>query len=204
MGGVKALEAAPLKSPEQSQEYWLPETPEYVLPPESKVESLLPTPSSPGSSSTEILALGRKPANIGCAAPGRVVRAAEEGLSRDRSVPRTPVMSGGKHQAERQIFIVFCIKTSISCGGTQGLGCRCSYRNSKVGCPWQPFHPVTYRPCSESQAIHRSRVNSERGQRWKAQHESRGGSAEVKRRPESRVRLSGTGSKMGRDGASPK
>ena len=135
MGGVKALEAAPLNSPEQSQEYWLPETPEYVLPPESKVESLLPTPSSPGSSSTEILALGRKPANIGCAAPGRVVRAAEEGLSRERSVPRTPVMSGGKHQAEREIFIVFCIKTSISCGGTQALGCRCSYKNSKVGCP---------------------------------------------------------------------
>lgn len=56
-------------------------------------------------------------------------------------------------------------------------------REYKVGCPWQPFHPVTCRPCSESQAIHRSRVNSERGQRWKAQHESRGGSAEVKRRP---------------------
>lgn len=68
----------------------------------------------------------------------------------------------------------------------------------------QPFHPLSCRSCSESQPVHRSRVNSERGERWKAQQESRGGSAEVKRRPESRVRLSGTGSKMGRDGASPK
>lgn len=44
-------------------------------------------------------------------------------------------------------------------------------------------------------------MNNE-GQRWKAQQESRGASAEVERRPESRVRLSGTGSKMDRDGAS--
>lgn len=113
-------------------------------------------------------------------------------------------MSGGKHQAEREIFIVFCIKTSISCGGDPGVGVQMLIQEQQGGLPWQPFHPVTCRPCSESQAIHRSRVNSERGQRWKAQHESRGGSAEVKRRPESRVRLSGTGSKMGRDGASPK
>lgn len=44
-------------------------------------------------------------------------------------------------------------------------------------------------------------MNSDRGQRWQAQQESRGGSAEVRRRPESRVRLSGTGSETGRDGA---
>lgn len=49
--------------------------------------------------------------------------------------------------------------------------------------------------------IHRSRVNNE-GQRWKAQQERRGASAEVVRRPESRVRLSGTGRKTDRDGAS--
>lgn len=46
---------------------------------QSKVESLLPTPSSPGSSSTEILALGGESASIGCAAPGRVLRATEKG-----------------------------------------------------------------------------------------------------------------------------
>lgn len=54
----------------------------------------------------------------------------------------------------------------------------------------QPFRPLSCRPGSESQAIHRSRVHSERGQRWKAQRQCRGGSAEVMRRPESRVRLS--------------
>lgn len=61
--------------------------------------------------------------------------------------------------------------------------------------------PLSCSPCLESQVIHRSTVNSE-GQRWKAQQESRGASAEVERRPESRVRLSGTGSKMDRDGPS--
>lgn len=39
----------------------------------------MPTPSSPGSSSTEILALGTESANMGCAAPGRVVRPAGRG-----------------------------------------------------------------------------------------------------------------------------
>lgn len=77
-------------------------------------------------------------------------------------------------------------------------------QEQQAGPPRRPFCPLSGRPCSESQAVHRSRVNSDRGQRWQAQQESRGGSAEVRRRPESRVRLSGTGSETGRDGASPK
>uniref|UniRef100_A0A480HBF2 Chromatin complexes subunit BAP18 isoform X1 n=1 Tax=Sus scrofa TaxID=9823 RepID=A0A480HBF2_PIG len=63
-------------------------------------------------------------------------------------------------------------------------------QEQQAGPPRRPFCPLSGRPCSESQAVHRSRVNSDRGQRWQAQQESRGGSAEVRRRPESRVRLS--------------
>lgn len=81
------------------------------------MESLLPTPSFPGSSSTEILAQGSKSANIGCAAPGRVVKTTEEGLSphgpRRGNSPLLLIMLNRQHEAEREIFIVFCIKMSI-------------------------------------------------------------------------------------------
>lgn len=77
-GGVRDTGKSPSEIPRWSntsgQQPW-----EYVLAPRSRVEPLLPTPSSPGSSSTEILALGSESANTGCAAPGRVVRATEKG-----------------------------------------------------------------------------------------------------------------------------
>lgn len=59
---------------------------------------------------------------------------------------------------------------------------------------WRLSDPLSCSPCLESQVIHRSTVNSE-GQSREAQQERRGASAEVERRPESRVRLSGTGRK---------
>ena len=80
VGGMKALEIRPSEIPRAASGILTARDPgSSVLPSESKVESLLPTPSSPGSSSTEILALGRESANIGCAALGRVVRTSRRG-----------------------------------------------------------------------------------------------------------------------------
>lgn len=75
---------------------------------QSKVESLLPTPSSPGSSSTEILALGSESASIGCAAPGRVVRATEKGPGpREKQRRRN---GSWQHHTERVFYYSFLYK----------------------------------------------------------------------------------------------
>lgn len=50
-------------------------------------------------------------------------------------------MSGGKHQAEREIFIVFCIKTSISWGGDPGVGVQMLIREQQGGLPLAAFPP---------------------------------------------------------------
>lgn len=69
----------------------------------------------------------------------------------------------------------------------------------KVGSCGSSLIPLSCSPRLESQVI---QVQGEQGgSEVEAQQESRGVSAE-ERRPESRVRLSGTGSKTDRDGAS--
>lgn len=126
------------------------------------------------------------------------MRAAQEGpspwgLRREGMVPCTSIMSSEGTKLRAKSLYYFLYK-NVHQMHIKGVGADA--HTGTRGQPRQSFDPLSCRPCSESQAIHRSRVNSERGQRWKAQRDSRGGSAEVTRRPESRVRLSGTGSKM--------
>lgn len=161
------------------------------------MESLFPTPCSPGSSSTEILALGRDCQYwLSCSRQGSEScpgGAEPLGAKERRNGPLYLMSSEGTKLRAKSLY--YFLYKNVHQMHIKGDGAD-AYTGTTRGQPHQSFDLLSGRPCSESQAIHRSRVNSEKGQRWKAQRDSRGGSAEVTRRPESRVRLSGTGSKM--------